>query len=85
MAVCQFTFGTMLGDNLPALNVAGCTAEAETVSGTNAATTETISAASLIGHTGKLKTKRDAGALHIDLPAKAKAEHAFVLALTLAQ
>ena len=44
MPVCQFAFGTMLGDNLPALTVPGCTVEAETVGGSNAATTAAATA-----------------------------------------
>lgn len=44
MATCQFAFGTMLGDNIPALTANGCVVEAETVSGSNAATTAAATA-----------------------------------------
>lgn len=39
MPVCQFTFGQMNADNLPALFVRGATVEEEAVGASNAATT----------------------------------------------
>lgn len=39
MATCQFAFGAMNADSIPALYVGGATVETETVSGSNAATT----------------------------------------------
>lgn len=44
MATCQFAFGAMNADNIPALYVGGATVESETVSASNAATTAAATA-----------------------------------------
>lgn len=45
MATCQFAFGSVNSDNIPAFYAGGATVESETVSGSNAATTAAASAA----------------------------------------